>query len=123
MYGLDEKPSRVKLVSYQFIEGIKSQVNVIEEFIISPEGNYSKIIASSSNNKKETKISVYHSKTNQITAQVALILDEEIRSNTVEIYFVEENILYNISFEIDSKNLKTVMPVVKQIIDGFVNLI
>lgn len=121
VYGTNNTPSRVKLVSYQTItDDLPSYLVMIAEFALAPEGNYSQIIASSSDHKKFTQTDTYHSPINDITSQIALIVNKKANYNTVEIYFMYENVLYHISYDSPSSNLKEAMPLIKRIVDGFI---
>ena len=91
------------------------------EFAIDEDGNYSRMIASSSETDKVTTLKTYHSKVSGITAQIAVTDNKSTNSSDIEVYFIEGDVLYNFWFTSDnSLSINKLIKIAQKIIDGFV---
>lgn len=121
VYGYKNQPNRVKVVSYQTIEGYPDLFPVSAEFAIDASGNSSRILASSFGINKKTRFRTYHSEINDLTAQIIVIYDQDTQSYDVEVYFIQDEVLYNFTMLGDTNlSIGAVVKVVQNVIDGFV---
>jgi hypothetical protein len=122
VYGDKNKANRVNLISYQTTEEYPAAFPVSAEFAIDEDGNYSRMIASSSETDKVTTLKTYHSKVSGITAQIAVTDNKGTNSYDIEVYFIEGDVLYNFSLLADnSSSINKLMKIAQKIIDGFIS--